>query len=31
MGFYFCGYPYRPTTALGVGGGTTYKGPFGGL
>ncbi len=28
MGYYFCGYPYRPATALGAGGGTTYKGPF---
>jgi hypothetical protein len=28
MGFYFCGYPYRPATAPGVGGGTTYAGPF---
>ena len=28
MGFYFCGYPYRPATAPGTGGGTTYKGPF---
>jgi hypothetical protein len=28
MGFYFCGYPYRPATAHGIGGGTTYKGPF---
>jgi hypothetical protein len=28
MGYYFCGYPYRPATALGEGGGTTYKGPF---
>ena len=28
MGFYFCGYPYRPATAPGQGGGTTYKGPF---
>jgi hypothetical protein len=28
MGFYFCGYPYRPATAPGRGGGTTYKGPF---
>jgi hypothetical protein len=28
MGYYFCGYPYRPATAPGVGGGTTYKGPF---
>lgn len=28
MGSYFCGYPYRPATAPGVGGGTTYKGPF---
>ena len=28
MGDYFCGYPYRPATAPGVGGGTTYKGPF---
>jgi len=28
MGFYFCGYPYRPATAPGSGGGTTYKGPF---
>jgi hypothetical protein len=28
MGFYFCGYPYRPATAHGAGGGTTYKGPF---
>jgi hypothetical protein len=28
MGFYFCGYPYRPARAPGVGGGTTFKGPF---
>jgi hypothetical protein len=28
MGFYFCGYPYRPARAPGVGGGTTCKGPF---
>ncbi|MBV9414191.1 MAG: hypothetical protein JO363_04355 [Solirubrobacterales bacterium] len=28
MGSYFCGYPYRPATAPGIGGGTTYKGPF---
>src|SRR6201996_6809713 len=28
MGYYFCGYPYRPATANGAGGGTTYKGPF---
>jgi hypothetical protein len=28
MGSYFCGYPYRPATAPGPGGGTTYKGPF---
>lgn len=28
MGYYFCGYPYRPATAPGVGGGTTYRGPF---
>jgi hypothetical protein len=28
MGYYFCGYPYRPATAPGAGGGTTYKGPF---
>jgi hypothetical protein len=28
MGFYFCGYPYRPATARGIGGGTTFKGPF---
>jgi hypothetical protein len=28
MGYYFCGYPYRPATASGAGGGTTYKGPF---
>ncbi len=28
MGYYFCGYPYRPATAPGTGGGTTYKGPF---
>ena len=28
MGYYFCGYPYRPATAPGIGGGTTYKGPF---
>ena len=28
MGYYFCGYPYRPARAPGVGGGTTYKGPF---
>jgi hypothetical protein len=28
MGYYFCGYPYRPARARGVGGGTTYKGPF---
>jgi hypothetical protein len=28
MGYYFCGYPYRPATAHGIGGGTTYKGPF---
>ena len=28
MGFYFCGYPYRPARAHGVGGGTTFKGPF---
>lgn len=28
MGLYFCGYPYRPATAHGAGGGTTYKGPF---
>jgi hypothetical protein len=29
MGYYFCGYPYRPATAPDVGGGgTTYKGPF---
>ena len=28
MGFYFCGYPYRPASAHGVGGGTTFKGPF---
>jgi hypothetical protein len=28
MGYYFCGYPYRPATAPGPGGGTTYKGPF---
>jgi hypothetical protein len=28
MGYYFCGYPYRPATAPGQGGGTTYKGPF---
>ena len=28
MGYYFCGYPYRPAEALGAGGGTTYKGPF---
>ena len=26
MGYYFCGYPYRPATAPGEGGGTTYKG-----
>jgi len=28
MGYYFCGYPYRPARAPGPGGGTTYKGPF---
>ena len=28
MGYYFCGYPYRPATAPGAGGGTTYRGPF---
>jgi hypothetical protein len=28
MGFYFCGYPYRPARVSGVGGGTTFKGPF---
>ncbi len=28
MGYYFCGYPYRPATAPGLGGGTSYKGPF---
>lgn len=28
MGYYFCGYPYRRATAHGVGGGTTYRGPF---
>ncbi|MHB8693771.1 MAG: hypothetical protein ACYDHH_21245 [Solirubrobacteraceae bacterium] len=28
MGYYFCGYPYRPATAPGVGGGTTYRGRF---
>jgi hypothetical protein len=28
MGFYFCGYPYRPARAPGQGGGTTFKGPF---
>ena len=28
MGYYFCGYPYRPATAPGIGGGTAYKGPF---
>jgi hypothetical protein len=28
MGYYFCGYPYRPATAHGAGGGRTYKGPF---
>jgi len=28
MGYYFCGYPYRPATAPGAGGGTTYAGPF---
>lgn len=28
MGFYFCGYPYRPAWAPGVGGGTTYRGWF---
>jgi hypothetical protein len=28
MGYYFCGYPYRPARAPGIGGGTTYKGPF---
>jgi hypothetical protein len=28
MGYYFCGYPYRPATAPGLGGGTTYTGPF---
>lgn len=28
MGYYFCGYPYRPAAAHGAGGGTTYKGPF---
>ena len=28
MGYYFCGYPYRPAKAHRLGGGTTYKGPF---
>jgi hypothetical protein len=28
MGYYFCGYPYRPAWAPGPGGGTTFKGPF---
>ena len=28
MGYYFCGYPYRPAKAPSTGGGTTYKGPF---
>jgi hypothetical protein len=28
MGYYFCGYPYRLARAHGIGGGTTYKGPF---
>jgi hypothetical protein len=28
MGYYFCGYPYRPARASGVGGGTTWRGPF---
>jgi hypothetical protein len=28
MGFYFCGYPYRPAHVSGTGGGTTWKGPF---
>lgn len=28
MGYYFCGYPFRPARAPGIGGGTTYKGPF---
>jgi hypothetical protein len=28
MGFYFCGYPYRPAYVSGTGGGTTWKGPF---
>ena len=28
MGFYFCGYPYRPAYISGTGGGTTWKGPF---
>jgi hypothetical protein len=28
MGFYFCGYPYRPAYVSGAGGGTTWKGPF---
>ena len=28
MGGYFCGYPYRPARVGGIGGGTTFKGPF---
>jgi hypothetical protein len=28
MGTYFCGYPYRSTRVGGLGGGTTFKGPF---
>lgn len=28
MGFFFCGYPYRPARAPGPDGGTTYRGPF---
>ena len=28
MGSYFCGYPYRPARVGGIGGGTTFKGPF---
>ena len=28
MGDYFCGYPYRPARVGGLGGGTTFEGPF---
>jgi hypothetical protein len=28
MGYYFCGDRYRPARVPGLGGGTTFKGPF---